>query len=105
MDWFILIIAGILEIVWAVGLKYSNGFTQTIPTVVTIITSCASFFLLAIAMRTIPLGTAYAVWTGIGVCGTVIFGILYFNESKDLLKIACIFAILASIFTLKVLAK
>lgn len=105
MDWFLLIIAGLLEIVWAVNLKYSDGFSNTNPTIITIVASLSSFYVLAIAMKTIPISTAYAAWTGIGICGTVIYGMFFFNESRDLIKICCILAILGSIATLKFIAK
>jgi quaternary ammonium compound-resistance protein SugE len=83
MVWFILLLAGLLEIVWAVGLKYTAGFTRPIPTLITVTAMIASIGLLGLTMRSIPLGTAYAVWTGIGAVGTVIAGILLFGEPSS----------------------
>ena len=81
MNWIWLYIAGILEIFWAVGMKYSHGFTRLIPSLLTVAAMLASLGCLALAMRTLPLGTAYAVWTGIGTVGTVIVGMIFFGES------------------------
>jgi len=81
MAWIILMIAGMLEIVWAVGLKYTEGFSKLLPSVITICAMVASMILLGFAMRDLPVGTAYAVWTGIGAVGAVIMGIILFNES------------------------
>lgn len=80
MAWFILFVAGLLEIAWAVGLKYTHGFTRPVPSVLTIGAIVASMYLLSIAARTLPIGTAYAVWVGIGAAGTVIFGNVLFRE-------------------------
>ncbi len=101
MNWILLIIAGLLEICWAVGMKYSYGFTRLVPSVFTVVTMAGSVGLLALAMRTIPLGTAYAVWTGIGAVGTVIFGILFLHESHSLFRILCLLFIAAGIVGLK----
>lgn len=101
MDWIALFIAGLFEIVWAVGLKYTESFTKLIPTVLTIAAMSVSFFLLTVALRTIPMGTAYAVWTAIGACGTVLFGIFYLGESRDPLRLACLLLIVVSIIILK----
>lgn len=87
MSWFILIIAGLLETGWAVGLKYTDGFTRLWPTVLTVIAIITSLGLLGIAMRTLPAGTAYAIWVGIGIIGTVIFGMLFLGESANMLRI------------------
>ncbi len=102
MAWFALIIAGMLEIGWAVGLKYTEGFTRLWPSVGTAAALVASMGLLAFAMRTLPLGTAYAVWTGIGTVGTAILGIVLFREPVTALRIACIAMIVAGIVGLKV---
>lgn len=105
MAWFILVIAGLFEIAWAVGLKYSEGLTKLWPSVFTIICLVISMGLLAFAVRTLPVGTAYAVWTGIGALGTVILGMVLFNEPKDLIRIFFIGLILAGIVGLKFFAK
>lgn len=97
-------IAGFFEISWAVGLKYSEGFTKLWPTLFTISTMVLSFYFLALALRNIPLGTAYAVWTGIGAVGTVILGIYLFNEPKTLARMFFIFLIVIGIVGLKLFA-
>jgi quaternary ammonium compound-resistance protein SugE len=101
MPWILLVIAGLLEIVWAVGLKYTRGFTQLWPSVITIAAMVASMILLAWALRSIPVGTGYAVWTGIGAVGAAILGIVLFGESRDLLRLACIAMIVLGIIGLK----
>lgn len=102
MEWIILTLAGIFEIVWAIGLKYTEGFTKFIPSSITVTAMLLSFWLLSIAMRTLPLGISYAVWTGIGTIGTVIFGILWLGESASIIKIIFISFILIGIIGLKV---
>lgn len=104
MSWIFLLIAGLFEISWAVGLKYSEGFTKIWPTVFTISTMILSFYFLAQALKTIPLGTAYAVWTGIGAVGTVIFGIYLFDEPKTFARVFFIFLIVTGIVGLKLFA-
>ena len=101
MAWIFLCIAGILEIFWAISLKYTEGFSNISWSVVTIIGMTASFYFLAQALETIPVGTAYAVWTGIGAAGTAILGIMLFSESAALERIACIGLIVAGIIGLK----
>ena len=101
MAWIALIIAGILEVCWASGLKYSEGFTKPIPTIFTLVTMAGSFWLLALAMRTIPLGTAYAIWTGIGAVGAVIFGIVMLGEAASIGRLIAICMILGGIILLK----
>lgn len=101
MAWVALFVAGLLEIGWAVGLKYTEGFTRLWPTVGTAAALIASMTLLAFAMRTLPLGTAYAVWTGIGTVGTAILGIALFREPATALRITCIAMIVAGIVGLK----
>ena len=101
MAWIILALAGIFEIVWAVGLKYTEGFTKLLPSSLTIAAMLLSFWLLSISMRTLPLGTSYAVWTGIGTIGTAIFGIVWLGESAGIVKIMCISCILLGILGLK----
>ena len=90
MSWLILLLAGLLEIAWAIGLKYSEGFTRFWPSVWTLIAMVASMVLLAIAMKSLPVGTAYAVWVGIGAVGTVVLGIVLFNESADFWRMASV---------------
>lgn len=104
MAWIILFLAGILEIGWAIGLKYTDGFTRLVPTVLTGASMVASVVLLGIAVRTLPLGTAYAVWTGIGTVGTVILGIVLFAEPATAVRIGCIALIIAGIAGLKLTA-
>lgn len=102
MYWIILFIAGLFEVAWAVGLKYTEGFTKLIPSVFTIVSMIISMGLLAYAVKHIPVGTAYAVWTGIGAVGTAILGIILFNESKELVRIFFIFLIIVGIVGLKI---
>ena len=101
MTWFILFVAGLFEIAWAIGLKYTEGFTRLWPTVGTVAAMAVSLGLLGIAMRGIPVGTAYAVWTGIGTVGTVVLGIFLFGDSATLLRLLCVALILAGILGLK----
>ncbi|HEX6997038.1 MAG TPA: quaternary ammonium compound efflux SMR transporter SugE [Gammaproteobacteria bacterium] len=101
MAWFYLVVAGLLECAWAVGLKLSNGFTRLWPSVFTIVAMVASFRLLALAMRSIPVGTAYAVWTGIGAVGVAALGMAFFDESRDALRIASIALIVMGIAGLR----
>ena len=101
MSWTILFLAGIFEIFWAVGLKYSDGFTKLIPTIFTIVTMIISFYLLSLALKALPIGTAYAVWVGIGTVGTVIAGIMLFGESMSLIRVMRILFILIGIVGLK----
>ena len=101
MSWTILFLAGIFEIFWAVGLKYSDGFTKLFPTIFTIVTMIISFYLLSLALKALPIGTAYAVWVGIGTVGTVIAGIMLFGESMTLMRVISILFILIGIVGLK----
>jgi quaternary ammonium compound-resistance protein SugE len=101
MAWIWLTLAGMLEVVWAVGLKYTQGFTRLAPSAVTLAAMVASMYFLALAVRTIPIGTGYAVWTGIGAVGVAILGIILFDESKDLIRLASILLIVAGIAGLK----
>jgi quaternary ammonium compound-resistance protein SugE len=101
MPWVILVLAGVLETVWAVGLKFTDGFTRPVPTAVTFTALVASVWLLALAVRTLPLGTAYAVWTGIGAVGTVIVGIVRFGESASAFRLVCIGLIVAGLVGLR----
>ncbi|NRR29703.1 quaternary ammonium compound efflux SMR transporter SugE [Oxalobacteraceae bacterium] len=101
MTWLILILAGLLEVGWAVGLKYTAGFTKPIPTVLTLTAMAGSVGLLGLALKNLPLGTAYAIWTGIGTVGTVIFGIIVLNEPASAVRVGCIAMIIAGIVGLK----
>jgi quaternary ammonium compound-resistance protein SugE len=101
MAWVYLFVAGIFETAWAIGLKYSAGFTRPGPTIFTILTMAISLYLLALALRTLPVGTGYAVWTGIGTIGAAILGILLFDESREIARILCILLIVAGIIGLK----
>ncbi len=105
MPWFILFIAGLFEIAWAVGIKYTEGWTRLLPSVLTVIAMVASFFFLSQALKQLPMGTAYAVWTGIGTIGTVVYGIVYFKEPTDIMRMLCIMLIIIGIVGLRVLAK
>lgn len=103
MSWVILFFAGLFEIGWAVGLKQTEGFTRLIPTALTVASMVISLALLGMALKSLPLGTAYAVWTGIGTVGTVILGILLYGESADILRLGCIALIVAGILGLKLI--
>lgn len=104
MSWIILFIAGILEVGWAIGLKYTEGFTKLVPSVLTITSMAVSMFLLGIAVRHLPIGTAYAIWTGIGTVGTAILGIVLFREPASVLRLLCISMIVFGILGLKFVA-
>ncbi len=104
MAWIMLAVAGLLEIGWAVGLKFTDGFTRLGPTVATLAAMIASLVLLGLAVRTLPVGTAYAVWTGIGTVGTVLLGILLFGESTEPMRLLFIAMIVAGIIGLKLVA-
>ncbi|MFH7828384.1 quaternary ammonium compound efflux SMR transporter SugE [Kluyvera chengduensis] len=104
MSWLILFIAGLLEVVWAVGLKYTHGFSRLVPSVITIVAMVASMALLSWAMKSLPIGTAYAVWTGIGAVGAAITGILLLGESASPMRIASLALIVMGIIGLKMSA-
>jgi quaternary ammonium compound-resistance protein SugE len=104
VSWVYLTIAGVLEIVWAIGLKYTEGFTRLVPSVITIAGMVASVWFLAIALKTIPVGTGYAVWTGIGAVGTAILGIVLFAEPATAARLGCIALIVAGILGLKLVS-
>ncbi|MFO7827590.1 MAG: multidrug efflux SMR transporter [Bacteroidales bacterium] len=104
MAWFYLLIAGIFEIGWAIGMKYTHGFTRFWPVVFTLVSMILSVYLLSLATKTIPLGTAYAVWTGIGIVGTSILGIIIFSEPVEVLRIVFIAMILIAIVGLKMIS-
>lgn len=101
MAWILLFIAGLFEVAWAVGLKYTEGFTRPWPTAATLVAMIASVVLLALAVRSLPLGTAYAVWTGIGTAGAVLLGIVLFNEPATLARLFFVGLIVAGIVGLK----
>ena len=105
MDWIFLIIAGLFEVIWAVGLKYTQSFTKLIPSLITGSTMLASILFLSRALRTIPIGTGYAIWTGIGACGTLIIGMWFLGESRDPIRVGCIAIIIACMIVLKVTQK
>jgi len=99
-----LVVAGLFECGWAIGLKYTEGFSRLVPSVLTIIAMAASFWLLSVAMKTIPVGTAYAVWTGIGAVGVAILGMLFLGESRELLRVFCLLLIVSGIVELKLVS-
>jgi quaternary ammonium compound-resistance protein SugE len=101
MAWLLLVIAGLFEVGWAIGLKYTDGFSRPWPTAGTVAAMVISVALLGVAMRTLPVGTAYAVWTGIGAVGTVVLGMVLFSEPATIARLACVGLILAGIVGLK----
>lgn len=101
MPWIHLIIAGLLEVAWAVGLKHTDGWTRFWPSVITALLMIASFFFLSLALRSLPIGTAYAIWTGIGAVGTALIGIFVFHEPRTTARLVCIVLIVAGIIGLK----
>jgi quaternary ammonium compound-resistance protein SugE len=101
MAWTILFAAGLLEVIWAIGLKYTEGFSRLLPSILTLASMAGSIILLGMALRTLPIGTAYAVWTGIGAVGTALLGIVLFGEPATALRLACIGLIVAGIIGLK----
>ncbi len=101
MAWLVLMVAGLLEVGWAVGLKYSEGFTRLMPSLLTAVALAASMGLLAVALRTLPLGTAYAIWTGIGTIGTALLGMVLFKEPATVARLLCISLIVVGIVGLK----
>lgn len=103
MSWLVLVIAGLFEVSWAIGLKYTEGFTRLWPTVGTVAAMAISVALLGVAMKDLPVGTAYAVWTGIGTVGTVLLGIFLFGDSATVGRLICVGLILAGIIGLKAL--
>lgn len=105
MAWLILFVAGLFEMGWAIGLKYTEGFTRLWPTLFTGVSLVISMGLLGVAVRSLPIGTAYAVWTGIGAAGTVILGVVLFKEPATVARLACVGLILAGIVGLKLVTK
>ena len=104
MAWLYLSVAGLFEIGWAIGLKYSHGFSKPLPSVLTVAAMLMSVWLLSVAMKTIPVGTAYAAWTGIGAVGVALLGMLLLGESREILRLLCLFLIIAGIIGLKLLS-
>ncbi|KIP95769.1 MULTISPECIES: quaternary ammonium compound efflux SMR transporter SugE [Pseudomonas fluorescens group] len=104
MSWIILFCAGLFEVGWAVGLKYTDGFTRPLPTALTVAAMAISLGLLGLAMKELPLGTAYAIWTGVGAVGTVIAGIILFGESMALIRLASVALIVTGLIGLKMSA-
>ena len=104
MAWVWLTLAGLLEVVWAAGLKYTEGFTRLVPSVITAAAMVASVYFLSLALRSIPIGTGYAVWTGIGAVGVAIFGMVMFGEPATVLRIGSILLIVAGIAGLKLVS-
>ena len=102
--WVLLAVAGVLEIVWALGLKYSDGFTRPLPSAIVVVGAAASFWLLSLAMRVLPAGTAYAVWVGIGAAGTALLGMVLLGESAAVARLACIGLIVAGVLGLRLLS-
>jgi quaternary ammonium compound-resistance protein SugE len=105
MPWFALIVAGLFEVGWAIGLKYTEGFTRLWPTLGTVASMIISLALLGLALRTLPLGTAYAIWTGIGTVGTALLGIAIFHEAADPIRLGCIGLIVAGVVGLKLVTE
>ena len=105
MAWVYLIVAGLLETGWAIGLKYTDGFRRPVPTVLTVIGIIASMILLGLAARTIPIGTAYAIWVGIGAVGAVVLGIILFDEPRDFARMAFVALLIVSLIGLKLTTK
>jgi quaternary ammonium compound-resistance protein SugE len=105
MYWFVLFVAGLFETAWAIGLKYSEGFTKFWPSLITVVSIFISMGLLAWTIKYLPVGTAYAVWTGIGAVGTAILGIILFGESKELIRLFFIFLIIIGIVGLRLFSK
>jgi len=104
MQWLFLVIAGLFEVAWAVGLKYSQGFTKLVPSIFTIVGMIASFYFLSLSLKSLPLGTAYAIWTGIGTVGTVILAMIIFKEPIEIIRLICIGFIIIGIVGLKLVS-
>ncbi|MCZ4279945.1 quaternary ammonium compound efflux SMR transporter SugE [Kiloniella laminariae] len=102
MAWAYLILAGLFECGWAIGLKYADGWTRLVPSLLTVAAMAVSFWLLSVAMKSIPVGTAYAVWTGIGTIGVAVLGMILFDEPRDIMRILCLLMIVAGIAGLKI---
>ncbi|MCB1160094.1 MAG: multidrug efflux SMR transporter [Leptospiraceae bacterium] len=103
--WLLILIAGLFETAWVIGMKYSDGFTKFWPAVFTVVCALISMGLLGLSLKSLPLGTAYAVWTGIGALGTAILGILFFGESKEFIRLFFIFLTIVGLIGLKVVSR
>jgi quaternary ammonium compound-resistance protein SugE len=101
MNWLILLLAGLLEVVWAIGLRYTDGFTRPLPTLLTLAAMAGSFYLLSIALRALPLGSAYAVWVGIGAVGAAIAGVFLFQEPVSTLKLVSLLLVVVGVLGLR----
>ena len=101
MAWVYLVLAGLFEITWAIGLKYADGFTKLIPSIITVVGMIISVVLLGLALRELPVGTGYAIWTGIGTVGAAILGMVLFNEPATIIRLGCIALIITGIIGLK----
>ena len=99
--WLYLVVAGLMEVGWAVGIKYTQGFTQVFPSILTVLFMILSLYFLSLALKSISMGTGYAIWTGIGVIGTALIGMLFLGDSKELGRILCIILVITGIFGLK----
>lgn len=104
MAWVYLAVAGLFEVGWAIGLKYSHGFSRPFPSLLTVAAMVMSVWLLSIAMKSIPVGTAYAIWTGIGAIGVAVLGMVLFGESREVARLVCLFLIIVGIFGLKLVS-
>lgn len=104
MEWIYLVTAGFFEVGWAMGLKYSQGFTKMLPSAITVAGMVASFYFLSLSLKSLPLGNAYAIWTGIGTVGTVVLGIILFKEPINVMRIICIALIVVGIVGLKLIS-
>ena len=105
MAWFLLVLAGLFECAWAVGLSFSDGFRRPLPSLFTLLAMGASFMLLASAVRTIPVGTAYAIWTGIGAAGVALYGMAFLGEPREFLRLLCLVLIVAGAVGLRLLSR
>jgi quaternary ammonium compound-resistance protein SugE len=105
LAWLVLLVAGLCEVAWAIGLKYTEGFTRLLPSALTLVAMAISVILLGWSLKTLPVGTAYAVWTGIGAVGTALLGMLLFNEPRDVARLVCIGLIVAGILGLKLVTR
>ena len=103
MEWIALLLAGVFEVTWAVAMKYADGFTKLLPSIITVVGYIASAVFLAVALKKLPLGTAYAMWTGFGIVGTTLLGVLLFRESLSLAQVGCVVLIAVGIVGLKLL--
>ncbi|MCM8710802.1 quaternary ammonium compound efflux SMR transporter SugE [Clostridium sp. SYSU_GA19001] len=104
MEWIYLVVAGFFEVGWAMGMKYSHGFTKILPSILTVIGMVASFYFLSLSLKSLPLGNAYAIWTGIGTVGTAVLGIVLFKEPINLMRLICIVFIVIGIVGLKLIS-